>query len=95
MNNRSKSSAVKGWKKSSPKLISQRRSLIKKCGKKCFLSPKDLKFPICKKNSCEISCKGLVSAKVRANQFKYRSIAKRADKLINSKSCTKKVKKNN
>ena len=93
MNNRVNSSPTKGWKKSAPKLLSERRSLKKKCGTKCFLSPKDLKFPICKKNSCKVDCKGLVAAKVRSNQFKYKSIAKRADSMIKKRKCTIKSKK--
>ena len=48
-----KKSPTRGWKKASPKLGSQRRAMLKKCGKKCFLSLSNLKFPICRSNCVE------------------------------------------
>jgi len=54
----------------------------KKCGKKCFLG-KNNSFPICKKNTCNISRKGLYAAYVRARQYKtYKNIAKNAKKKL-------------
>jgi len=40
-----------------------------KCGKKCFLGP-GKSFPICKKNTCNISSKGIYSAYIRALEWK-------------------------
>ena len=40
----------------------------KRCGKKCFLGP-NISFPVCKKNTCKISEKGLWAAYIRAEQW--------------------------
>jgi hypothetical protein len=42
--------------------------MLRECGKKCFLGP-DKSFPICKKNSCKISRKGVYAAYVRAKEW--------------------------
>lgn len=57
----------KGWSKESPS-IRQRRTMKKRCGKKCFLGP-NISFPVCKKNTCKISEKGLWAAYIRAEQW--------------------------
>ncbi len=87
--NKSRGSAVRGWKKQSPNRL-ERRSMISKCGSACFLDPKNLKYPICEKRSCKCSCKGIVAAKVRASQYKNSKVRQLADKLINKYNCTKK-----
>jgi hypothetical protein len=72
-----------GWRKSSPKLISQRRKLMRRCGSRCFMMPSQLKFPVCsKKNDCRISCAGLASAMIRSGQYKYPGVEKRAKKMF-------------
>ena len=80
---------LKGWSKSSPSL-KQRTSMLKKCGKKCFLGTKKA-FPICTKNTCKINRKGIHAAYVRAREFsgtrskhqnKYKAIAKKAYKML-------------
>jgi len=87
---RSLASATRGWKKMNPKNISTRREMMSKCGRKCFLMPDELKFPICSKSgSCKLNCRGVVSAKVRAGQWKYKSVMKKADVLIKKFKCTK------
>ena len=53
-----------GWNKLSPNK-KERREMIYKCGKKCFLGPK-LSFPICAKKTCKINRTGLHSAHIRA-----------------------------
>ena len=78
-------SATRGWKNEKPG-YHERSVMLKKCGKKCFLGTKK-SFPICKKNTCKISRKGLYAAYIRARQYsskgrKYRNIAKRAKQLI-------------
>jgi hypothetical protein len=78
-------SKTRGWKNEKPS-YHQRSVMLKKCGKKCFLGT-EKSFPICKKNTCKISSKGLYSAYIRARQYsskgeKYRNIAKKAKQMI-------------
>lgn len=77
--------STRGWKNERPSLH-QRTIMLNKCGKKCFLGTKK-SFPICKKNTCKISSKGVYSAYIRARQYrnkgsKYRAISSRAKKMI-------------
>jgi len=76
-----------GWKKEAPG-THQRTVMLKKCGKKCFLGTKK-SFPICKKNTCTISKKGVYAAYVRAREYSsktgqqnYKSISSRAKSMI-------------
>jgi hypothetical protein len=59
----------KGWAKMAPK--GHERSVMKKdCGSKCFLGPVgESCFPICSKNTCTISTKGIYAAYVRAREY--------------------------
>lgn len=57
----------RGWSREKPS-YHQRTVMMKKCGKKCFLGPNKT-FPICKKNTCKISKKGLYAAYVRAKEW--------------------------
>jgi hypothetical protein len=78
----------KGWKNEKPS-FHQRTVMLKKCGRKCFLGPGKT-FPICKKNTCKVSRKGIYAAYIRANEYKtikkgtrkYRNISKRARKML-------------
>ena len=77
----------RGWKTEKPGQH-QRTVMLNKCGKKCFLGP-NKSFPICKKNSCTISKKGVYSAFIRARQYlsktgknKYKNISKKAKKIL-------------
>ena len=70
----------RGWKREKPG-YHQKTVMLKKCGKKCFLG-KNKKFPICKKNTCKISKKGVYAAYVRARQYKHRKISAKAKKLL-------------
>jgi hypothetical protein len=74
-----------GWKSEKPG-FHQKTLMLKKCGKKCFLGSKK-SFPICKKNTCKVSRKGVYAAYVRARQNrnksrKYGKIAANAKKLL-------------
>lgn len=78
-----------GWKKESPD-FHQRTVMMNKCGKKCFLGSKK-SFPICKKNTCKVSKKGVYAAYVRSQQYlnktgrsKYKKISVKAKKMISS-----------
>ena len=62
--------ATRGWKNQQPNNY-QKKIMLKKCGKKCFLGNKK-HFPICKKNTCKISSKGIYSAYIRAKQYKLK-----------------------
>lgn len=76
-----------GWKKEQPG-FHQRTTMMNKCGKKCFLGSKK-SFPICKKNTCRISKKGVYAAFVRSRQYlsktgkrKYKTISTKAKRLL-------------
>jgi hypothetical protein len=69
----------KGWSLEKPG-YHERTIMKQKCGKKCFLGTKK-KYPICKKNTCTISKKGVYSAYIRARQYKNKTVARKA-KLI-------------
>ena len=75
----------KGWKNKSPN-HSQRNTMCKKCGKKCFLG-KHNSFPICNKHSCKRNKKGVYSAYIRALQYRkknksYKRIISKARTLL-------------
>ena len=55
------------WSKLAPNQ-SQRKEMLYKCGKKCFLGPQ-LSFPICAKGTCKINKKGVWAAYIRAAQW--------------------------
>lgn len=74
-----------GWKNEKPG-YHQRTIMLRKCGKKCFLGPQK-SFPICKKNTCIISKKGVYSAYIRSRQYRkknssYKKIASKAKTLL-------------
>lgn len=78
-------SVTRGWKKEQPN-DRQKTRMLRKCGKKCFLG-RNTSFPICKKNTCKVSSKGVYSAYIRARQFRtkgkrYRNVSKKAEKLL-------------
>ena len=77
--------ATRGWKNEKPG-YSQKTVMLRKCGRRCFLGP-GKSFPICKKNTCAISSKGVYSAYIRARQYrtkgrKYRIVSRKAKKLL-------------
>lgn len=64
-----KAKTVKGWSKLAPKTVNERRALLRRCGRKAFLDPDNLKYPIMAKSGpCVVNCKGLRAAKSRAGQ---------------------------
>ena len=78
-------SKTRGWKNEQPG-YHQRSVMLKKCGRKCFLGTKK-SFPICKKNTCKVSTKGVYSAYIRARQYrskgqKYRTVSKKANRIL-------------
>ncbi len=80
-----KNNPVRGWHRESPG-THQRTVMLRKCGKRCFLGP-NKSFPICKKNTCKISSKGVYAAYIRSRQFrkkssKYRTISSKANRKL-------------
>lgn len=73
-------SATRGWRKQSPG-THERTLMMRRCGKKCFLGPNKT-FPICKKRTCKIDRRGVQAAFIRASQWGYKSIARRAKKIL-------------
>lgn len=80
----------RNWKKEKPG-YHQKTIMLKKCGKKCFLGPNKT-FPICKKNTCKVSRKGVYAAYVRAQEYKsikgtqkYSKIADKASRMLHRK----------
>lgn len=73
-------SATRGWRKQSPG-THERTLMMRRCGKKCFLGP-NKSFPICKKYTCKVDKRGVQAAFIRARQWGYTNIAKRAKKLL-------------
>jgi len=85
-------SPAKGWAKASPKKGKERIQLMKKCGKDCFLLPSKMAFPVCArlngKKNCIKDCRGILSAKIRARQWKYKNVAKRSQRIGKKIGCS-------
>jgi len=87
-----KGSRTRGWSVSAPQRGKERNELRKKCGNSCFLIPEKQKFPICKSlrtsgGKCEVDCRGLAAAKIRARQYGYTKVAKDAGRLEKIYGC--------
>ena len=72
---------TRGWKVSSPARGRERSAMKKKCGSKCFLSPARNGYPICARNTCKPDCRGIISAKVRAGQYKETTVMELARRM--------------
>jgi hypothetical protein len=75
-----RNSPTRGWKKEKPG-YHQKTLMLKRCGKKCFLGP-GKSYPICKKNTCKVSSKGVYSAYIRAQQYHKKNISQKAKKML-------------
>lgn len=73
-------SATRGWKREKPG-YHQKTVMLKNCGRKCFLGS-DKKYPICKKNTCKVSSKGVYSAYIRSRQYHNRNVSRKAKNLL-------------
>jgi hypothetical protein len=73
----------------SPRGARQRVNLYKRCGKKCFLRPSDLGFPVCARSArhCRANCAGLAAAEYRAGQYGYTNIESKARKIAKNRRC--------
>ena len=72
----------KGWSKKAPS-YKQKKQMLTKCGKKCFLGRKT-SYPICSKNTCKINQKGVYAAYVRSRQYHKKNITKKALKIMHN-----------
>lgn len=72
---------TRGWKVASPARGRERSAMKKKCGSKCFLSPPKNGYPICARNTCKPDCRGIISAKVRAGQYKETTVMELARRM--------------
>lgn len=69
----------------------------KKYGSRCFLRPRELKYPICDKRNGKVHCKGLLAAhnramlsvrrKLKPKKYSYRKLAKTSRKLAKKHKC--------
>ena len=73
-------SVTRGWSNEKPSRH-ERVIMLQNCGHKCFLGP-GTSFPICKRNTCKISQRGIHSAYNRARQWKYDKVASKASSLM-------------
>lgn len=79
---------TRGWKKIEPRKGRERNWLTQNCSRgACFLMPKAQKFPVCARGSCQPDCRALLSAKIRAKQYGYEGIAKRAQSIARGLKC--------
>jgi hypothetical protein len=76
----------KKWSEEAPRKKAEREKMLAQCGRKCFLLPSKLKFPVCRK-TCEPDCRGARAAYMRAKQHKYEGVAKAAKKRM--RTCAK------
>uniref|UniRef100_A0A6C0IVQ0 Uncharacterized protein n=1 Tax=viral metagenome TaxID=1070528 RepID=A0A6C0IVQ0_9ZZZZ len=72
---------TKLWENRKPKSMKDRQNLVKKCGKRCFLITKKLKYPVCPKNNCNIDCDGVRSARNNASIIMNRKTVKAKSKI--------------
>lgn len=85
----------RGWKQSAPTHGNERHILKQKCGDKCFLQPEKEGFPVCRRCTkdaceCEIDCRGVISAKIRAHQYKHTQLYDQIERL-DKEHCTPKT----
>lgn len=76
----------KGWRKRAPLTISERRELLEKYGRRAFLLPDELKFPVVDKKG-RYDCMGILSAFRRARQYGYDDVAEKALRLAKRIGC--------
>ena len=73
-------SATRGWKYEKPS-FHERTVMLQRCGSKCFLGP-GKSFPICKRNTCTVSQRGVHAAYNRAREWKHGAVAARAKRAM-------------
>tara|TARA_B100001175_G_scaffold163900_1_gene138967 strand:+ start:24016 stop:24387 length:372 start_codon:yes stop_codon:yes gene_type:complete len=77
--NNKKALSASGWKYNKPHTKEERKALISNFGKKCFLKPDELKYPVCDRNG-NFDCKGIIASKFWADVSEIKA-SKRLEKL--------------
>lgn len=85
------------WRDMKPHTHRERKNMLRKYGSRCFLLPKELKYPICNKFTGKIECVGLSAAQSRAalsiyrklkpKTYSYKKIKKTAKQLRKKRGC--------
>lgn len=91
-------SATAYWSTVAPRKGLDRERLMKGCGGRCFLMPKEKKFPICRRCdgrscSCKPECSALRAARIRAAQWGYPEVYRRAKQMFDEQGCVWTAKK--
>jgi hypothetical protein len=60
--------------------VSSKQIMLKRCGRRCFLGSSK-SFPICNKNTCNISKKGVQSSYNCARQYHHNKTSRKAKKI--------------
>lgn len=68
------------WHKVYPHTISAREHLLHHCHSRCFLSPSDLKYPVCNR-LCHLDPRALLAAQQRARLNYHHQIEQKAKRL--------------
>jgi hypothetical protein len=78
-----------GWDRSAPKTKGERRALKKRCGRRAFLEPGLMKFPVVAKGSraCLPDCRALRVAKQRASAHGYVAARRKAQDIAERVGC--------
>ena len=70
---------------------SWRRKLMEKCGKKAFLDPDNLEYPVMLPNNCKYHCGLIYAAYLRASEWHRNKIRAKAIQLYKKNGCEKKL----
>lgn len=65
------SRSSRGWSRVAPKTVGERRAVLAKCGRRCFLGP-GTTFPVCARlgaGSCKVDRRGVAAAYSRAREW--------------------------
>jgi len=84
--------ATSYWDAISPRTGEERQTVRSNCGRKCFLMPAQMKFPICRSCgrshcSCAPDCSALKAAVIRSGQWGYQGVHRRARKMFDDLGC--------
>jgi hypothetical protein len=93
-------SATRYWSEIAPKRVAEREKLVSGCGGRCFLMPRERKFPVCKRCSgdscsCKAECSGLRAAIIRSAQWHYPEVNRRARQMFDEQGCEWRPSKSN
>jgi len=70
---------------------SNREKMFEKYGKKAFLLPDQLKFPVMNPFTDQLDCRLIYAARIRAKQHKYKDVENQAEKLYSDNNCQSKI----